>query len=65
MKTSIKKTLFFGLLFLTNFIAFAQPSARGGAGDDDNEWIKFLIIGLVVGAILGFLGGKYAGNSKK
>ncbi|HLO44131.1 YhcB family protein [Lacihabitans soyangensis] len=65
MKASVQKSLLFSLVFLSNIMAFAQPSARGGAGSDDNEWIKFLIIGLVVGAILGFLGGKYAGNSKK
>lgn len=54
-------------LLISNLVSFAQggPTGRGGASGDDNEWLMFLIIGLVVGAVLGFLGGKFMNNSKK
>jgi hypothetical protein len=65
MKTASLKLVLTSVSLFTYFLAFAQPTGRGGAQGDDNEWLIFLIIGLVVGAILGFLGCKYMGNSKK
>ncbi len=60
---------YFSLAFFllsSGLVSFAQgPTGRGGASGDDNEWLMFLIIGLVVGAVLGFLGGKFLSNSKK
>ncbi|MCP9748959.1 YhcB family protein [Lacihabitans sp. CS3-21] len=60
---------YFSLAFIllnSSLVSFAQgPTGRGGASGDDNEWLMFLIIGLVVGAVLGFLGGKFMNNSNK
>lgn len=65
MKIILNKIGLSLILFLNVFASFAQPSGRGGATGDDNEWLKFLIIGLVVGALIGYFGGKFQSNSKK
>jgi hypothetical protein len=58
-------SLVFFLLY-SSLVSFGKgPTGRGGASGDDNEWLMFLLIGLVVGAVLGFLGGKFMNNSKK
>lgn len=65
MKTSLNKFVLFSIMLFTSFVSIAQPSGRGGASGDDNEWLHFLIIGLVVGILIGFFGGKLLSNMKK
>ncbi|WP_255068469.1 YhcB family protein [Lacihabitans sp. LS3-19] len=65
MKIILNKIGLSLILFLSVLISNAQPTGRGGASGDDNEWLMFLIIGLVVGALIGYFGGKFQSNSKK
>lgn len=65
MKTFQKISAILMFVCVYSYNALAGPTGRAGAEGDDNEWLKFLIIGLVVGALVGFFIGKSMGNSKK
>ena len=68
MKNKFK--YFFALLIVSlyNLAVIAQPNSPDGSGNsagDDNEWLQFLGIGIVIGAVIGFFIGKMMSNSKK